>query len=166
MQQLLTKLLLLAVISGFSLLGSQNSWAGDKPTLLKCRSNAKTNRDFLFNRLQWVDAKDKPAVTFITHLDDLTMELRDKVFARIDTDKPTVRSIARGRLFGDKDEFIDFKGTVISRTDDMLVIGWQNPQRNKLWTAAIQLKNEIAIVTQYYNGMTSFGVTVETLTCR
>ncbi|HEC12652.1 MAG TPA: hypothetical protein ENI80_05305 [Acidiferrobacteraceae bacterium] len=125
-----------------------------------------TNRDFLFNRLQWVDAEDQPAVTFITHLDDLTMELRDKVFSRIDTDKPTVRSIARGKLFGDKDEFIDFKGTIVSRTDDMLVIGWQNPQRNKLWTAAIQLKHEIAIVTQYYNGATSFGVTVETLTCR
>lgn len=166
MQKLLTTLLSLTIGTGLFLLEPVISWAKDKPTLLTCRANAQTNRDFLFKQWQWVDADDKPAVTFITHLDDLTMELRDKVFSRIDTDTPIIRSIARGKLFGDKDEFIDFKGTIISRTDDMLVIGWQNPLRNKLWTAVIQLEHEIAIVTQYYNGLSSFGVTVETLTCK
>ena len=43
------------------------------------------------------------------------------------------------------------------------MIKWENPSGNKVWIATINLKNKQAIVTESYDGITSFGINIEIL---
>lgn len=130
----------------------------------KC--NAKVNRDYHFIKKAWVGMNDKSAPTFITNVEKKDMVLRDKIFANLNTEFPMVTSISPPCEYFPEGEIHEFSGIVIHRTDEIVVIKWENPFKNKVWTAAIHLEHKVAIVTEYYNGVTSFGVNVETLDCK
>ncbi|MEE2399730.1 hypothetical protein PRA76_27340, partial [Klebsiella pneumoniae] len=88
-----------------------------------------------------------------------SLVLRDKVFANLDSDSPTIRSIT-----DEKGE--EFVGKVVSRAEDAVFLTWNNdPFGNKLWSAAIDLVNKKAVVSQVYKGITSTGIDSETLDC-
>ena len=59
----------------------------------------------------------------------------------------------------------EFNGTVIHRAGDIIMLKWSNPFGNKIWIATINLKYKKAIVTESYDGLTSFGMNIEILDC-
>ena len=140
--------------------------ASDDISSLSCTSNAKASRDYIFrdysDDIQKGWNPDKKKVFSIgTKLSPVEETLRDKVFSKLDTDTPTIRSLTPG---ADGEEF---QGTVISRTGDAIFLVWNNnPFGNKLWSAAIDLTHKKAVISQVYQGATSVGVDSETLDCR
>ena len=84
----------------------------------------------------------------------------------METDTPQVKSITPSSQHFPEGDVQIFTCNVIHRTDEMVVLKWENPFKNKVWIEAINLTHKIAIVTEYYTGLTSFGVNVETLDCR
>jgi len=150
----------------FSFIGVHLLFADEALTILHCECNAKANRNYYFLKKSWVGKDDKLSKRFITHLDENDMILRDKIFTDLNSDNPKIKSITPPIKYVPEGQFAEFKGKVIHRTNEMLIIKWENPYKNKIWTAAINLKHKVAVVTQYYNGATSFGVDVETLDCK
>jgi hypothetical protein len=151
----------------FLILTSMKNKSSDpSSSILHGKCNAKVNRDYHFIKKTWVGPDDKPSSTFITSLEKKSMILRNKIFANLNTESPVIKSISPSSEYFPEGEIHEFSGKVINRTDKMVVIKWENPWRNKVWTAAIHLEHKVAIVTEYYNGMTSFGVNVETLDCK
>lgn len=142
--------------------------ADEKSTVLQCKSNSIANRDYHFGQREWVDKSDKPSNQFSTGTsskpNDLVM--RDKVFTCLDTNKPIVKSITPKTKNVNEEQVAEFEGMVIERTSTLLTIIWKNPYDNKFWFAAIDLKHKKAVVSHLYEGITSFGVDVETLDCK
>ena len=151
-------ILLFSVLSAFG---------NEKTTVLQCVSNSIANRDYHFAQNQWVDGKDNPSQEFKTGSkskpNDLVM--RDKIFSRIDTDKPIVKSMTPKTTLTES-ETVEFVGSVLERTKSLITIEWKNPYQNKLWIATIDLQHKKAVVNHIYEGATSFGVNVETLDCK
>jgi len=156
----------LIFIISYSFLNPDLLFADETTTILECKANSKANRDYSFSRKSWVGKDDRLAKTFTTNLDKNDMPLRDKIFTNINTDNPKIKSITPPTKYVPEGQFAEFKGKVIHRTDEMLIIKWENPFKNKVWTASINLNYKVATVTQYYNGVTSFGVNVEALDCK
>lgn len=141
----------------------------DEPvSILRCKCNAKANRDFLFTQKHWVDGNDNPSTSFTTgtRTEPNGLVIYDKIFAGLTTNNPTVKSFASKDTTRYKvDDVVEFSGSVLERGVQTLVITWKNPSGNKVWIASIDVKNKKAIVTQLYEGLFSFGVDVETLDC-
>lgn len=136
--------------------------------ILHCKCNAKANRDFLFKSMEWVDKNDMPTTSFRTgtRTEPNGLSIYDKVFAGLSTDNPTIISSAlKETTFLKMGDIAEFSGSVLERNLQTVIITWKNPFGNKVWVASIDFENKKAIVTQFYNGLTSFGVNVETLDC-
>jgi hypothetical protein len=142
--------------------------AEEKLTVLQCVSNSISHRDYHFSQHEWVGKKDKPTNEFRTgtlaNPNDLI--LRDKVFTHLDTNKPIIKSITPKTKFVNEEQVAEFEGLVLDRTDTLITVIWKNPYDNKVWFAAIDLKHKKAVVSHVYEGITSFGVDVETLNCK
>ena len=142
--------------------------AEEKSTVLQCVSNSIAHRDYHFSQHAWVSEKDKPTNEFRTgtlaNPNDLI--LRDKAFTRLDTNKPIIKSITPKTKYVNEEQVAEFEGLVLDRTGSLITIIWKNPYDNKFWFAAIDLKHKKAIVSHIYEGITSFGVDVETFDCK
>ena len=134
--------------------------AEEAVTILRCESNAKTTRDYSYEQDHWVGKNDKPSADFFKS--DL---LRDKVFADLDTDTPTIKSLTPKSPITDE-QAAEFQGRVIHRAGPMLVVQWTNPFGNKVWVASLNVEKKVAVVSETYDGATSFGVNTETLNCK
>lgn len=141
------------------------------PTILTCKSNAKTVRDFGFIEKRWTGEKGhllESSTMFQTYGRNSKtswgqFELRDKVFYNLNTTKPVVRSITR---FQDGAEDVaEFVGRVVDRTSDEVYLVWTN-NFDKVWLAAVDLKHRKVIVTHVFRGAFSVGGELETLDCR
>jgi len=124
------------------------------PTTIYFKCKEKINKDYVtdnsFGKSQWLKFEElKP--------------LRDKIFINIQSDKPIIKSITPPDEIYPEGEINEFQGIVIHRSDKLLLIKWENPTRNKIWIATINLKYNKAIVTESYSGLTSFGMNVEIL---
>ena len=139
---------------------TRNARAEEAVTILRCESNAKTTRDYSYERNRWVDKNDKPSAEFFKS--DL---LRDKVFTDLDTDTPTIKSLTPKSPITDE-QAAEFQGRVIHRAGPMLVVQWTNPFGNKVWVASLNVEKKVAVVSETYDGATSFGVNTETLNCK
>ena len=140
----------------------------DPVSILRCKCNAKANRDFLFTNKEWVDQNNKPSTSFGTgtRAEPNGLVIYDKIFAGLTTNNPIVKSFALKETTRFKvDDIAEFSCSVLERGAQTVVITWKNPHGNKIWIAAIDLKNKKAIVTQLYEGLFSMGVDVETLDC-
>lgn len=136
----------------------------DVPTSLICRSNAKAWRDYSFREKRWVGAASQPFGAATVSRRVKGHPLREKLFSKLDTDEPTVRSITPAT--DDAPEVSDeFAATVALRTPTWLFLTWSNDV-NKLWLAVIDLEESKATVTLTFRGVTSVGGEVETLDCR
>jgi hypothetical protein len=142
--------------------------AEEKPTVLQCVSNSIAHRDYHFSQHKWVGEKDKPTNEFRTGTlaNPNNLILRDKIFSRLDTNKPIMKSITPKTKYVNEEQVAEFEGLVLDRTDTLITIIWKNPYDNKFWFAAIDLKYKKAVVSHVYEGITSFGVDVETLDCK
>lgn len=136
-------------------------------SILQCESNAIANRDYYFNKKEWVDKHDNPSKEFGTGSKATSRDLilRNKVFARLNTNKPVIKSITPPTKYVNEEQIVEFEGSIVDRNNDIVTITWKNPE-NKIWFATINLKYKKAIVSYVYEGATSFGVDVETLDCK
>lgn len=141
----------------------------EAPTSLMCTSNAKASRDYAFREKQWAGTvPSRRGVTFgvATRRGREAHEvLRDKMFSKLDTDRPAIRSITPAE-WARKEVAAEFEGLVISRDGAAVFLIWRNDSGNKVWLAAINLEHRRAVVTQTFDGVTSLGAEVETLDCR
>lgn len=140
-----------------------------RPSVLTCVSNAIASRDFAFSvEAGWMGRVGSgPGELFGigTPRQRNGLVLRDKVFAGLDTDSPTIRSISP--VPGDTTTVAnEFQGTVLSRALESVWIAWKNPPGNKVWVAVVDLARRKAVITQAFQGMTSVGGELETLDCR
>lgn len=139
------------------------------PTSLTCISNAKATRDYAFRDGLWagtIPPKRDVIFGIATRPGrQAHAVLRDKVFSRLDTDRPIIRSITPAEWAG-KEVADEFQGMVVSRDGAAVFLIWRNDFGNKVWLAAINLEHRRAVVTQAFDGATSFGAEVETLDCR
>jgi hypothetical protein len=145
--------------------------AQEPPSVLTCKSNGKASRDYGFKEKQWTGHKghliesSKPFQIFnqSSETSGRQYELRDKVFLKLNTPHPVVRSITR---FQDGTEnTAEFVSKVVSRTSDAVYLLWTNDFNNKMWLAGVDLRHRKAIVTQVFFGVTSVGGELETLDC-
>ncbi len=138
--------------------------AQDTPTSLACTSNAKASRDYGFGEKQWSGAipLDPSKVFGISAVGQgqPNAVLRDKVFSSLNTSTPVIRSITP------PSDAAEFKGTVVSRWADSVIIVWQNDYGNKIWLAVVDLTHKKATVSQVFQGITSVGIEAETLDCK
>jgi hypothetical protein len=144
------------------------------PTSLVCQANAKASRDYAIGEKRW-EGETNSKVRDITSLFSIeTREsklgggiplysLRDKVFSRLDTATPIVRSITRST--DSEDKAAEFQARVVSRFGDSVFLQWTN-DANKIWTAAVDLVQRRAVVVQVFQGATSVGGEIETLDCK
>jgi len=141
----------------FLLLLTACVYAQESQTILNCRCLEKINKDYVVDSLitgekNWTEFQS-------------TEPLRDKVFANLDSDKPIIKSITPPHEYFPEGEVHEFYGTVIHHSEDLIILKWENPFGNKVWIATINLKHKKAIVTESYNGLTSFGMNIEILDC-
>ncbi len=129
----------------------QNICYAEEITILQCKSISKFNKDYSYMENSWRDGKDPI--------------LRDKVFTKLNTINPIIKSITPRDKYSEE-QVIEFKGTVIHRTGSIIMIKWANDFNNKVWIATINLNYRKAVVAESYDGITSFGINVETLTCK
>jgi len=150
---------------------SSTAESQELPTTLMCTSNAKASRDYGFVEKRWTGQKGHlveadesfQIATRDTKVANIFFELRDKVFAALNTEKPVVRSITR---FKDgTEEAVEFLASVVSRTSDLVFLVWKN-DFNKVWVAAVDLTHRRAVLTHVFQGVTSVGGELETLDCR
>lgn len=141
----------------------------ENPTSLTCVSNAKASRDYSFRDKQWAGTiPPRRDVTFGVATRpgrEAHQVLRDKMFSRLDTDRPTIRSITPAEAAGEE-VALEFQGLVVSRDGAAVFLIWRNDFGNKVWLAAINLEHRRAVVTQAFDGATSLGAEVETLDCQ
>lgn len=131
--------------------------AQENQTILNCKCLEKINKDYVADSLL---GEEKKWLEF-----ENSEPLRDKIFANLDSDKPVIKSITPPHEYFPEGEVLEFYGTVIHRSDDLIIVKWENPFGNKVWIATINLKHKKAIVTESYNGLTSFGMNIEILDC-
>jgi len=132
------------------LIFSTSIFASDSDiSILQCESNAIANRDYYFNKNEWVGKDDKPSDEFRTgnkaKPNDLIM--RSKIFANLNTNKPIIKSITPPTKYMNEQQTAEFEGTILNRTDTLVTITWKNPNDNKIWFGTINLKHKKAIVT-------------------
>jgi len=142
--------------------------AEEIPTILQCKSNSIANRDYHFGQHEWVDKKDKPSNEFSTGTLSKPngLVLQDKIFTRLNTNKFIIKSITPKTKDMNEEQVVEFEGSVLSRTGTLITISWKNPYDNKFWFGVIDLKDKKAVVSHVYEGITSFGVDVESLDCK
>lgn len=137
-------------------------------SILQCDSNAIANRDYYFNKNEWMGKDDKPSDEFRTgnKAKPNGLIMRSKIFVNLNTNKPIIKSITPPTKYISEQQTAEFEGTILNRTDTLVAITWKNPNDNKLWFGTINLKHKKAIVSYAYEGATSFGVDVESLDCK
>ena len=91
--------------------------------------------------------------------------LRDKIFINLSSETPSIVSITTPYEYFPEGEVNEFKGIVIHRSGNMVMIKWENSTKNKIWIASINLELKQAIITESYDGITSFGMNIEVLEC-
>ena len=131
--------------------------AQENQTILDCKCLEKINKDYVIDSLitgekKWLEFENSEL-------------LRDKIFANLNSDKPVIKSITPPHKYFPEGEVHEFNGTVIHRAGDIIMLKWSNPFGNKIWIATINLKYKKAIVTESYDGLTSFGMNIEILDC-
>jgi hypothetical protein len=90
--------------------------------------------------------------------------LRDKIFANLGTNNPKIKSITPKSKIYPEGSIVEFDGEVLHRSGDMIILKWDNnPWGNKVWIGAVNIKHKVAVVSEFYDGVTSFGVSVESL---
>lgn len=141
----------------FLLILISNVHAQDDQTILNCKCLEKINKDYgtdslLIGKQKWLEFENSEI-------------LRDKIFANINSDKPVIKSITPPRKYFPDGEIHEFTGTIIHRVGDIIMLKWENPFGNKIWIATINLKYKKGIVTESYDGLTSFGMNIEILDC-
>jgi hypothetical protein len=145
--------------------------AQEPPSVLTCKSNAKASRDYGFKEKRWPGQKgyfveSSKLFEFFTQSSKTSWgqyELRDKIFRKLNTPNPVVRSITR---FQDgTEDTAEFVSKVVSRTSNDIYLIWTNAFNNKVWLAGVDLRHRKAIVTQVFFGVTSVGGELETLDC-
>jgi hypothetical protein len=154
------------------LLSSVGVEAEEFATSLTCRSNAKASRDYAFAEKRWEGQKGAgmPGASRLFNVEtrdskvaDTFYSLRDKVFSRLNTSAPVVRSVTRFPDGTDKGE--EFTSRVVGRTSDAVFLLWTN-DINKTWVAALDLARRKAVLAQVFQGITSIGGEFETLDCQ
>ncbi len=140
------KKLMILLIAVFIL----NSYSGAEDiTNLQCKCESKINKDYYYKEGKWLNETKKNLI------------LRDKVFSKLDTENPIIKSITLKNKYSEE-QSTEFEGTVIHRTDSIIMIKWKNDFGNKIWIATINLKSKTAVVAESYDGFTSFGINIET----
>lgn len=129
----------------------------DSQTVLNCKCLEKINKDYGPDSL--VVGKEK---WFKFESSDL---LRNKIFVNINSENPVIKSISPPSKYLPEGEIHEFNGSIIHRTGDILMLKWENTFGNKIWIATINLRYKKAIVTESYDGLTSFGMNIEILDC-
>jgi len=144
--------------------------AAELPTALNCSSNAKAWRDYGFREKQWggtIPPKPSKPFGIVTRPKPIEgYPLWDKVFSALDTQHPVIRSITPASDCAEE-QAVEFKGTVVSRTENTVFMIWTNDggHGNKAWLAAIDLLHRKATISQLFGGVTSIGGEIETLDC-
>lgn len=138
--------------------------AQDVPSSLTCVSNARAWRHYDFAERQWEGKESQPFGTASLGRKDPAFPLRDKVFSKLETQHPIIRSITPRQLES-LETADEFTGTTVLRTPTEIFIMWSNGI-NKVWLAVVDFEHKKAIVTQAFKGITSVGGEVETLNCR
>lgn len=145
------------------------AWSNEPATMLTCTSKYKTASDYSDEKWQNENSTETGE----------KLILRDKVFTGLDTQKPKIRSITQepDKANGYKNELRqeiytaaaeEFDAQVVSRDENTVFLIWKNdPNTNKVWTAAIDTANRTAVVAQIYDSLLAgVGVEYETLECK
>ena len=160
---------------------SVSAGAQDLPTSLMCISNARAERALRHDENEWFGVvPPDPAKPFgiVTTDDRSEMDnesefvvgtfyvLKNQVFSGLNTDKPIVRLINRFKDGDDKAS--EFRARVVSRYADTVFLVWGNdPQPNKVWSAAVDLAHRKVVLTQVVHGaLGTLSGKVATLDCR
>jgi len=118
--------------------------SGSDMSILQCESNAIAERDYHFNKNEWVGKDDKPSDEFRTgnkvKPNDLIM--RSKIFANLNTNKSIIESITPPTKYVNEQKIAEFEGVILNRTDTVVTIAWKNPYNNKTWFGIINLKHK------------------------
>lgn len=141
--------------------------AEELPSSLVCSGNAKAVRDYALAEGRWEGGAGAPRTAFAIATSGRPSDsnpLREKVFSRLGTDAPMVRSITP-KAKDVPESVAEFKGTMLLRTNSEVFITWTN-EINKVWLAVIDLHHKKAVVGQTFAGLTSVGGDLETLDCR
>ena len=146
------------------------SLGAELPTILSCRQNAMAVRDFGFLEKKWMAGGSDKGKTFQVAERDpsLGRPFYDRVFTALDTENPVISSTRFLAIEGrfEEVETEEFRGSVVSRTNDAVFVTWRNPPMNKVWLAALDLTHRKAAVGYVFQGMTSVGVQAQTFDCR
>ena len=161
--------LLIAALGGLVLATTRPALAEDQtPDSMICTCNAKAGRDYAFEDKQWHGGgTGRTGTPFrITTLQQghPDFPLRDKVFSRLRSDSPVVRSLTPASKWG-PEQAAEFQAKVVLRSPDELFLLWSN-EINKTWLAVLDLRGQRAVVTQVFRGITSVGGEVETFDCK
>ena len=127
------KKILVLLVAGI-ILGSCSF--AEETTILQCKCESKINKDYYYKEGKWINETENELV------------LRDKVFSKLDTETPIIKSITPKNKYSEE-QTTEFKGTVIHRTDSIIMIKWVNDFENKIWIATINLKHKKAIIIPY-----------------
>jgi hypothetical protein len=137
---------------------------------LQCKCNEKINKEYVFfvsdARDGFNEKKWSPLKTALREEKNQELILRDRIFAKLDSKAPIMKSITPPHGYFPKGEINEFDGSLIHRSGSIIMIKWENPSGNKVWIATINLEARKAIVTESYEGLTSFGINIEILDCK
>ncbi|MCI0692072.1 hypothetical protein L0337_08720 [candidate division KSB1 bacterium] len=158
------------IVFTFTLLISRSVYGQEQSSVLQCKCNEKINKDYVFLLSDTIkDFKEKkwlPIKTVSREVMNQELILRDKIFAKLDSKTPIIKSITPPHGYFPEGEITEFEGSLIHRSGSILMIKWENPSANKVWIATINLEQKKAIITESYEGLTSFGINIEILDCK
>jgi hypothetical protein len=155
-----TALLILAVFFFSSAFPGGDAFSAPavSPDILSCTTEAKASGDYRFNKKRWLQ-KNGDYFKVGTQADPNGLQLRNKIFANLNSKTPIVRSVT-------EEGGLEFNALMLQKTPNEAYMVWSStPFDNKIWTAAINTETRRAVVTQVYSGTDSIGTDAELLSC-
>ena len=126
------------------------------PDRINCKCIEKINKDYgpegLEGESKWLEFEHSSI-------------LRDKIFINLSSDTPIVKSIVPPDKYNSTEIVYTFNGEIIHRTENLILIKWENTTKNQVWIASINLELKKVIVTETYDIDKTFGVNIEILEC-
>lgn len=136
--------------------------------LLLYQIDATAERDYSFKNKAWGDGLelDKRSNNFgvINKQNTKKQVTRNYVFSKLDTTTPLIKVIANYN--NPKQEIVtNIKGKLIHVSKNFILVQWGNFDYN-IWIASISLKYKKATISNYYDGIYSYGITTSSLDCK
>lgn len=134
---------------------------------LVCSSDSLAKRDYSYKNHAWgngIELDEENSNFGIANKENQKGQLfKDYVFSKLDTLNPSIKSIT---IYEDGKEVIsNLEGKIIYSSANLLLIQW-NTVDYILWIATIDMKHKKAIISNHYDGIYSFGITVTNLNCK